>query len=79
MPPWLVATRKASTQNCQALCMKKPNTQVNIYTQMPKPTMARAPNRLLSRMYSRQKGRPSICTISRASIMAVESSPSISP
>ena len=28
MPPWLVATRMASTQNCQVSRTKKPNTQM---------------------------------------------------
>ena len=44
MPPWLVAHSTASTQNCHRLFIKNAKMQMNIYTQMPKPTMVRAPN-----------------------------------
>ena len=79
IPPWLVAHRTASTQNCHRSRIKKANTQMNMYTQMPTPTMNRAPNLALRRMYSRQKGRPSTCTSSRATIMPVESRPRLVP
>ena len=79
MPPWLVAHSTASVQNCHRLSIKKPNTQMNMYTQMPTPTMRRAPKRAASFMYSRQNGRPSTCTSSSASSMPAESSPRLVP
>ena len=44
MPPWLVAQSTASIQNCHKLFIKYAKMQINMYTQMPTPTMVRAPN-----------------------------------
>ena len=79
MPPWLVAQSTASIQNCHKLFIKYAKMQINMYTQMPTPTMVRAPNLAASFMYSRQKGRPNTCTSSRASSIPAESSPRLVP
>ena len=79
MPPWLVAHSTASIQNCHRLFIKNANTQINIYTQMPTPTIVRAPNFSASFMYKRQNGRPSTCTSSSASSIPAESSPRLVP